>query len=159
MPILDEPTAALGPHDGPAANLPVRNNLSMTRLTELRRGGSLAEELIARLGVRGRAQQPVGELSGGNQQKVVLGKWLKDGIRVLLVDEPAQGVDVGAKAEIHAQLRALADAGVAVLLVSSDFAELVAHSDRVLVVRDGRVVKELGREQVSERAVVDAAVG
>ena len=145
--------------DGLAANLPVRNNLTMTRLGELRSESSIAERLIARLGVRGTAKQPVGELSGGNQQKVVLGKWLKDGMKVLLADEPTQGVDVGAKAEIHDQLRALADAGVAILLVSSDFAELIALSDRVLVMRDGQLVKELARDEVSERAVVDAAVG
>lgn len=145
--------------DGLAGNLPVKNNLTMTRLNELRSENSIAENLIARLGVRGHARQPAGELSGGNQQKVVLGKWLKDGVTVLLVDEPTQGVDVGAKAEIHDQLRALAESGVAILLVSSDFAELVALSDRVLVMRDGRLVKQLPRDQVSERSVVDAAVG
>ena len=145
--------------DGLAASLPVRSNLCMTRLDELGQERSIAERLIAQLDVRGRPHQPVSELSGGNQQKVVLGKWLKDDVKVLLVDEPTQGVDVGAKAEIHAQLRKLADAGVAVLLVSSDIAELVALSDRVLVMRDGRVVRELGADGLTERAVVDAAVG
>ncbi len=139
--------------------LPVQANLSMTRLEELKRERSLADQLIAQLGIRGKAMQPVAELSGGNQQKVVLGKWLKDDIKLLLIDEPTQGVDVSAKDEIHQQLLALASQGVAMVLVSSEFSELVTLSDRVLVVREGLVVKELTGNEVTEQNVVGAALG
>lgn len=146
-------------HDGLAASMPVSTNLTMTCLQELRNEQTIAEKVITRLSVRGTARQPVGQLSGGNQQKVALGKWLKDGIRLLLIDEPTQGVDVSAKEEIHGHLRELADQGVAIVLVSSEFSELVALSDRVLVMQDGRFVKELVGDGVSEGEVVGAAVG
>jgi len=146
-------------HDGLATALPVGTNLTMTRLRELRNEQSIAAALIARLSVRGAARQPVGQLSGGNQQKVALGKWLKERVRLLLIDEPTQGVDVSAKEEIHGHLRELADQGVAIVLVSSDFSELVALSDRVLVMHDGRVARELVGDEISESRVVGAAVG
>jgi len=145
--------------DGLAPTLSVRTNLTMTRLRELRAERTIADELIARLHVRGRANQPVNELSGGNQQKVTFGKWLKEGLRVLLVDEPTQGVDVGAKDEIHQQLLTLAKTGVGILLVSSDFAELLLLSDRVVVLREGRQVRELEGAGLSEEAIVTTALG
>lgn len=145
--------------DGLAAGLPVQANVSMTRLSEVRGERKLAQRVIDRLQIRARPEQPVSELSGGNQQKVALGKWLKDDIRVLLVDEPTQGVDVGAKEEIHRQLCDLADSGVGVLLVSSEFAELIALSDRILVMREGRLVEELVGGGLAEVDVVAAAVG
>lgn len=145
--------------DGLALGLPVQANLSMTRLHALRRERTLAQDLIAKLGIRGQPHQLVSELSGGNQQKVALGKWLEEGLRLLLVDEPTQGVDVGAKDEIHRHVLALAEQGTAVVLVSSEFAELVSLSDRILVMRGGRIVKELLDTDVTETHIVDAAVG
>jgi ribose transport system ATP-binding protein len=98
-------------------------------------------------------------LSGGNQQKVVLGKWLLTRPRVLLLDEPTRGVDVGAKAEIYKLVRALADDGHAVLMASSDLPEIVRLADRVLVLREGRLAGELTRAEASEHAILQLAVG
>jgi ribose transport system ATP-binding protein len=99
--------------------------------------------------------RPTRTLSGGNQQKVVLARWLLGGSRVLLLDEPTRGVDVGARAEIYTLIRALADEGVAVLLVSSEVPEVLGLADRVLVLRDGRVVHEAPAEQLDEHRVLD----
>lgn len=145
--------------DGLAAALPVKVNLSMTRLKEMRSERHLAVRMIERLQIRGGPDQAVRELSGGNQQKVALGKWLKEGLRLLLVDEPTQGVDVSAKEELHRQLRELADQGVAVLLVSSEFPELLSLSDRILVMRAGSIVMELPGGAVGEEELLAAAVG
>ena len=98
-------------------------------------------------------------LSGGNQQKVVIGKWLALRPKVLIVDEPTRGIDVGAKAEIYRLLRELSDAGVAVVVVSSDLEEILNVSDRIIVMREGAVVGQLARDQFSERAVMNLAFG
>jgi ribose transport system ATP-binding protein len=98
-------------------------------------------------------------LSGGNQQKVVLGKWLSLGPKVLIVDEPTRGIDVGAKAEIYRLLRALADSGVAVIAISSDMEEVLGISDRVAVMHEGQISGILPREQCTERAIADLAFG
>jgi ribose transport system ATP-binding protein len=94
-------------------------------------------------------------LSGGNQQKAVLGRWLMHGCRLLLLDEPTRGVDVGARAELYALVRRLADSGVGVLLVSSEVNEVLGLSDRVLVIRDGRVVHEAAATALDETRVLD----
>ncbi len=98
-------------------------------------------------------------LSGGNQQKVVLGKWLALSPQVLIVDEPTRGIDVGAKAEIYRLIRQLSDGGVAVIVVSSDLEEVLNISDRIIVMREGAIVGTLGREQFSEQSVMDLAFG
>ena len=98
-------------------------------------------------------------LSGGNQQKVVLGKWLALKPKVLIVDEPTRGIDVGAKAEIYRLLRALSDSGVAVIVVSSDLEEVLNISDRIAVMREGLLVDILQRPDFSEQAVMDRAFG
>lgn len=103
--------------------------------------------------------QPVRELSGGNQQKVVLGKWLMTQPRLLILDEPTRGVDVGAKHEVHRMIRELADQGVGVLMISSDLMEILALSDRVVVMRGGRVAATLTRNETSEEAIMRAAAG
>ena len=90
-------------------------------------------------------ESPVATLSGGNQQKVVLGKWLSLEPRVMIFDEPTQGVDVGAKAEIHRLIRRLADEGAAVVMISSDIEEIVTESDRVAVMHEGRITGILDR--------------
>ncbi len=127
----------------------------------LRRGRErkAASEQMAALSVRAAGTEAdVASLSGGNRQKVVLGKWLATTPSVMLLDEPTKGVDVGAKAEIHAILRRLArDEGMAVLVVSSDLEEVLGLADRVLVMREGHMVAELSGAQATERAVMTAA--
>jgi ribose transport system ATP-binding protein len=103
--------------------------------------------------------QKVMNLSGGNQQKVVVGKWLSTRPRILLVDEPTRGIDVGAKADIHALLRSLANEGVAILMISSELPEILGMSDRVLVMHEGRTVGTLSAEEASESAIMSLAVG
>jgi ABC-type sugar transport system ATPase subunit len=103
--------------------------------------------------------QKVMNLSGGNQQKVVVGKWLSTRPRILLVDEPTRGIDVGAKAEIHSLLRSLADEGVAILMISSELPEILGMSDRVLVMHEGRVRGTLPASEASEDAIMSLAVG
>jgi ribose transport system ATP-binding protein len=98
-------------------------------------------------------------LSGGNQQKVAIGKWLLTRPRVLLLDEPTRGVDVGAKAEIYRIIRELVADGLAVLFASSDLPEVRLLADRVLVLREGRLAGELAREQATEEAIMQLAVG
>jgi ribose transport system ATP-binding protein len=97
----------------------------------------------------------VGTLSGGNQQKAVVARWLLKGCRLLLLDEPTRGVDVGARAELYAVIRAVADSGVAVLLVSSEVPEVLGLADRVLVLREGRVVTEVDAREIDEHQVLD----
>ena len=99
--------------------------------------------------------RPVRTLSGGNQQKVVLARWLLGGSRLLLLDEPTRGVDVGARSEIYALVRRLADQGVAVLLVSSEVPEVLGLADRVLVLRDGRVIHQAAATDLDEHRVLD----
>ncbi|MEV0248836.1 sugar ABC transporter ATP-binding protein [Nocardia sp. NPDC050712] len=110
---------------------------------------------LARVGIRpADPAHPVRELSGGNQQKAILARWLLDDSRVLLLDEPTRGVDVGARADVYAQIRRLAEQGVAVLLVSSDLPELLALSDRVLVLREGVVIHAAAAAELSERDII-----
>jgi rhamnose transport system ATP-binding protein len=97
---------------------------------------------------------PASKLSGGNQQKVVLGKWLHRPLRVLILDEPTRGVDVAAKAQVHGLLKDAADQGTGVIVVSSDLPELISVSDRVLVMCDGRVTAELTGSQITEETVM-----
>jgi ribose transport system ATP-binding protein len=116
-------------------------------------------ELMGRMSIRSTGtRQPVGELSGGNQQKVMIGRWLASGIDILLLEEPTRGVDVGAKAEIYTLLRDFADAGGAVLMVSSELLELLGLNDRILVVRERRIVAELRGEDTSEEEVMHHAL-
>ena len=120
---------------------------------------AVAEAAVATLRIKTRGiDDPVRTLSGGNQQKVVLGRWLRD-TRVLLLDEPTRGVDVSAKAEIHRHLRALAASGMALLVASSEIPELLALCDRILVMRQGRVVGERTRAQATPAEILSLATG
>ena len=101
----------------------------------------------------------VGTLSGGNQQKVVLAKWLLTNPRVLFLDEPTRGIDVGAKQEIYAQIDRLATEGLAIVLVSSELPEVLGLSDRVIVLHEGRVTGEFKREEATPEAVMSCATG
>jgi ABC-type sugar transport system ATPase subunit len=120
---------------------------------------AVAEAALATLRIKARGiDDPVRTLSGGNQQKVVLGRWLRD-TRVLLLDEPTRGVDVSAKAEIHRHLRALAASGVALLVASSELPELLALCDRIMVMRQGRMVGELPRDRATPAEILSLATG
>ena len=121
---------------------------------------SRAADYAERLRVKCRGvRQPVRELSGGNQQKVVLGKWLMTEPRVIIFDEPTRGIDVGAKAEVHRLISDLAASGKAILMISSELPEILAMSDRVLVIREGRLVAEFDRAAASAEGVIAAATG
>jgi ribose transport system ATP-binding protein len=98
-------------------------------------------------------------LSGGNQQKVVLGKWLALNLRVLIIDEPTRGVDIGAKAEIYGLMKALTSSGLGILMISSEMEELIHVADRILVMHEGELQGELSREEVSEEAILHLATG
>jgi ABC-type sugar transport system ATPase subunit len=102
--------------------------------------------------------QLVAELSGGNQQKVVLGRWLARAPRVLILDEPTRGIDVGAKAEIYRLIAQLAANGIAILFISSELPELIGLSDRILVMAAGRIVGELQRAEATEQRVLNLAM-
>ena len=153
---------------GLVLNMSGRANTSLAMLRRLRTMGlllqrrerSVAQEMYRRLDVRAASvEMPVAALSGGNQQKIVLGKWLARGGRVLIVDEPTRGVDVGAKAAIHAILDGLAQQGAAIMLISSELPELLNLSHRVLVMREGRLVGELSRDQATEESVLRLMAG
>jgi ribose transport system ATP-binding protein len=144
----------------------IRDNLTLPSLPRIGRFGirqmpreaTLSREGIGRLGVRCRGDgQSVGELSGGNQQKVVLGKWLATNPRILLLDEPTRGIDVGAKQEIYDVVFRLADAGMAIIVVTSELPELLLLSDRLLVMCEGRPSGMLTRAQADQEAVMRLA--
>jgi len=119
-----------------------------------------ATEFVSRLNiVTASLNQMVANLSGGNQQKVVLARWLALKPKVLIVDEPTRGIDVGAKAEIHEFLRQLARQGMAIVFVSSELQEFLLLSDRILVMRDGRVVAELKSDQADQELVGSYVLG
>jgi rhamnose transport system ATP-binding protein len=119
-----------------------------------------AERYKDRLKIRARSvQAPVWTLSGGNQQKVVLSKWLDTRPRVLILDEPTRGIDVGSKAEVHQIIDELAQEGMAIILISSDLPEVLAISDRILVMREGRQMTVVDREAATAEGVLAAAMG
>jgi ABC-type sugar transport system ATPase subunit len=103
-------------------------------------------------------EQPVRTLSGGNQQKVILGRWLKKNPPILVMDEPTRGLDVGAKKEIQQRIEALASRGIAILVISSELEEIMAISDRYIVLRKGRIVSEMGFD-ADKGNLLTAAVG
>jgi ribose transport system ATP-binding protein len=140
--------------------LPNLDKLSFLRLVSAGREATLARHWVDRLRVRTpRLTQPVGLLSGGNQQKVVFAKWLARGPSVLILDEPTRGVDVGARGEIYALMNGLAASGVAILMISSDLEEVLGMSTRVLVLHEGRLAGTLDRRELSEEAVMGLATG
>jgi rhamnose transport system ATP-binding protein len=137
------------------ANRATRGGL-MSRLREL----ALVTPHLDRLRLRYASyDQPVSALSGGNQQKVVLAKWLATQPRLLILDEPTQGIDVGSKAEVHAMISALAQEGLAIILISSELPELLGMSDRIVVMREGTVTAELSGAEATQEAVLLAATG
>lgn len=152
-------------HEGLHLSLPIRENLSLAAsVSECglvdRRGEAIsAQGLISKLNIKAADDKnSVASLSGGNQQKVLLGKWLGTNPGILILDEPTRGVDVGSKDQIHRHIDLLARSGVAILLISSEMSEIVALSDRVLVMRQGSLVAELTGEKMTQEAVLQAAL-
>ena len=142
------------------ASLAVLERWASWSFVNRRAEASAIRPLFDRLRVAGAgAETPVAALSGGNQQKVVLTRWLAARCDVLLLDEPTRGVDVGAKAEIHALIDELATRGAAILLISSELPELLSLSTRILVLRDGRVAGALSREEATQDAVMRLMAG
>jgi ribose transport system ATP-binding protein len=119
-----------------------------------------AVEMCEKLNVKApSAETKAGNLSGGNQQKVVLAKWLSLNPRLLIFDEPTRGIDVGAKAEIYQLMRDLATSGVAIMMISSDMEEVLGESDRIAVMHEGRITGILTRADATEEAIMKLAVG
>ena len=110
------------------------------------------------LDAKARSEQPIRTLSGGNQQKVVLGKWLLRNPKILILDEPTRGVDVGAKAEIYRLISELAGQAIGILLISSEIEELIGLSDRIVVMRGGKIVDELARNEFDRERILRAAL-
>jgi ribose transport system ATP-binding protein len=146
----------------------LRANVSVSSLDRFSKFGilnhrgiaRLAEKMVEKLDLHTTGiDQRAGNLSGGNQQKAVIARWLSINPRVLILDEPTRGVDVGAKAEIYALMTDLAGQGVGILMISSELPEVLGVSDRILVMREGRIVAEFDREQANQDAIMKAATG
>ncbi|MDG3085374.1 ATP-binding cassette domain-containing protein [Vibrio hannami] len=118
-----------------------------------------ADEQVKTLNIKTPSiEQLIGNLSGGNQQKVILGRWLSTDMKVILLDEPTRGIDVGAKSEIYELIFKLAENGVTVLVISSDLPEVLGISDRLLVMKDGAVTGELQRNEFDEQTALRLAM-
>lgn len=154
-------------HEGLVLPMSVGENLSMAMLRKLRicglishrRESDLIDEQLHKLTIRAaNVDAPAASLSGGNQQKLVLGKWLARNPTVLILDEPTRGIDVAAKAQVHRYIRQLSNQGVGSLVISSELSELLAISDRILVMRAGRLVGELRGAEATQDRVLELAL-
>jgi ABC-type sugar transport system ATPase subunit len=136
------------------------DRLSRFGMLQLRQERSLVAKWIENLRIKTpSADFMVANMSGGNQQKVVLARWLSLGIKVFILDEPTRGIDVGSKSEIYQIMADLADLGVAIIMISSELPEVLGMSDRILVMRDGKVAADLSRDEASEELIMHYAVG
>jgi ribose transport system ATP-binding protein len=149
-------------------NLAVRPNIAAASMDRLSRAGfiqfgqerTITQQLVQQLSIRTPTmEQPVRNLSGGNQQKVVIAKWLAVQPKVLILDEPTRGVDVGAKSEIYTLMRQMARRGMAIIMISSELSEILGMSDRIIVLRLGRVAGEINRVEANEEKVMSLATG
>jgi ribose transport system ATP-binding protein len=183
--VFGEPVSGLAPHvckkpglgialipedrktEGLVLPMSIRENTSLARLDELKRFGLLspvAEKaavalMVDKLRIKlGSVEDPVQTLSGGNQQKVVIAKWLMAQPRILLLNDPTRGIDVATKQEIYLLLRQLAAEGVAILLYSTDYEELIGLADRVLVMYEGRIARSLAGQEITEHQIVAASL-
>ena len=140
--------------------LPIQSLVRKGLFVDVTKENAIADEFIENLHVKttGRSQQ-ARFLSGGNQQKVVLAKWLASNPRILVLDEPTRGIDVSAKAEIYALINNLTAQGMAILLVSSELPEIMGISDRIIVMHDGEITGEFQREEFSEQSIMTCAIG
>jgi ABC-type sugar transport system ATPase subunit len=154
--------------EGLVTGLPVRQNISMAMLKALsrmtllstRREKRLARSFVEKLAIKTPSiEQKATYLSGGNQQRVVIAKWLATRPKILIVDEPTRGVDVAAKAEIHGFLSELARDGMAIMMISSDLPEILAMSDRVLVMHQGRIAADLPIAEATQERIMRYATG
>lgn len=153
---------------GAIGALPIFQNVTLPSLARTSRKGfiklaeefKLAREYTERLDLRAASlDTDVGNLSGGNQQKVVIAKWLATQPKVIILDEPTKGIDIGSKAAVHEFMAELAAQGLAVIMVSSEIPEIVGMSDRVIVMREGRIVAELPRDRITPETLVSHAAG
>ncbi|MGG1444545.1 sugar ABC transporter ATP-binding protein [Brevibacillus laterosporus] len=154
--------------EGLVLSLSVRENIALPNLSSLSSLGvlykqkeqQLADETINKLLVKTHSsEQRVGSLSGGNQQKVVIGKWLATAPKILILDEPTRGVDIGAKKEIYDLMNRLAQAGVAIIMISSELPEVLGMSDRIIVMHEGKMTGEFSREEATQEIIMHAATG
>jgi ribose transport system ATP-binding protein len=152
--------------EGLLLEAPVEENLVLSNLSSTSRAGvinrrarrTLAENVVKRFGIKAASiRQEAGTLSGGNQQKIILGRVTGTAPKVILLDEPTRGIDVGAKAEIYAHVLRLAEQGAAVVLVSSELPELIGMSDRMVVMRQGRIAAELSRDEADQETIMSWA--
>lgn len=128
-------------------------------LLSSRKEREIARRNIDKLSIKTpNAEKPIGELSGGNQQKVILGRWLEAGPKVLILDEPTKGIDVGAKAEIYQIACDLAKQGLGIIFISSELPEILGVTDRILVMREGKITAELNPRQTSEEEILKYAM-
>jgi ribose transport system ATP-binding protein len=154
--------------EGLILGMSVRENLSLSTLAAISEWGIIrqrrerirASAMVRELKVRTPGvETPVARLSGGNQQKVVLGRWLQAKPRVFVLEEPTRGIDVGAKVEVYRLMENLAEDGAAILMVSSELPEILSMSDRILTISDGRLTAEFQRGAVTQEEVLDRAIG
>ena len=155
-------------HSGLILDVCVRENVTLPALSRYASAGlmnnsaecKISREMCEKLNVKTTSiETKAGNLSGGNQQKVVLAKWLSLDPKLLIFDEPTRGIDVGAKAEIYALMRQLAESGVAIIMISSDMEEILGESDRIAVMHEGSITGILDRAEASEEAIMQLAVG
>ncbi|MCV3767542.1 sugar ABC transporter ATP-binding protein [Rhizobium sp. TRM95796] len=153
---------------GAITAMPIFENITLPSLSRTSRRGflrlaeefKLARDYTQRLDLRAASlDQPVGTLSGGNQQKVVIAKWLATKPKVIILDEPTKGIDIGSKAAVHEFMSELAAEGLSVIMVSSEIPEILGMADRVIVMREGRIVGEYARDGLTAEALVRAAAG
>lgn len=146
----------------------VKRNATMLRLDALQKGlrfdtrqeNEIAEEWIQKLHVKTpSADTPVGTLSGGNQQKVVLAKWMMNHPDILILNEPTRGIDVGAKAEIYRLIEQFCNQGLGVIIVSSEMGEVMSVADRIYVVYNGEVRAEFSRDEATQEGIMQKAIG
>jgi len=154
--------------EGLIVEFSVKENLSLTNFQKVSSNGilntrnekELYESMVERLGVRvSGPEQAAKSLSGGNQQKVVIAKWLGIEPEVLILDEPTRGVDVGAKKEIYNIINELAERGVAILMISSELPEIIGMADRVLVMHEGNLMAELSKDEMTQEKIMHYATG
>ena len=150
--------------EGIFPDVSVQNNLTLCSLDQLSKAGfinsrkrkQLSEDYIEKLMIKTPSgEQLIKNLSGGNQQKVILSRWMAIHPKLIILDEPTRGIDVGAKAEIERLIHEFSEQGISILFISSEMAELVRNCDRILVLRDGKIMGELTGQEISEKSIME----